>query len=231
MKNLAACFLAATLLTACGSDDEEPLSARDRCADQSYFVSGQLSVPGEDGEDLVFPFENSGSIQNGAIRGSEIILGVGELPRADDAPPLILKFRENVAESDPLDVVTNAVSEGPLTVTVADGTGVSNEVMRRSDLSLIEGCGIPNGSICAQVALDTTENGAVSDDDEKVFAASGGEVRFVDVDNVASRMKLDFTIELGRNVLTTGDESTGSISGCINAAYDRSGGGSGWVLR
>ncbi len=225
-------LLALTIVVSCSDDASEEPSARDRCAsdENSYAVSGELRIPSEEGEELVFPFDNAGSLDVGVIRGSEIVLGVGSLPRSEDAPPILLKFRENVASNDPLDVITNTVVEGPVTVTVADGSGVPNDATRRSDLSLVE-CGIPDGTICAQVALDTTGEGAISDDDEKVFAATGGEVRLVEVDNVASRLKMDFEIDLGRNVLTTGDTSSGVIRGCLNAEYDRSGGGSGWVLQ
>lgn len=221
----------AWMISACSDDEEKPQAPQERCGgDTTFFAAGEIVID-DDGEELVFEFENSGELDFGRIRSSEISLGVGQLPRAEDSPGLILKFRENIDEMDLLDVIANATDQDTVTVDVVDGSSIPPGTARRSDLS-IHTCGISDGTWCAQLALDSTEDRLISDDDEKVFAATGGRVELIEVDNRRSRLRLNFRVELGPNVLTTGDTSTGVIEGCIDARYERADGGmAGWQLR
>lgn len=230
MKRIVMAVGCVFLLASCGSDDDAEVSPRDRCSDtEGYHVEGQFVVDGD--SDLTFSFSNTSStLEDGYIRSGAIQIQPGLLKRAEDVPPILLKFRDNEDTTDLLDLLANATQDGSKTYAIADGTSVPSNAVRRSDLTLVE-CGLASGTMCAQMALDTTGDGVVGDDDEKVFAATGGEIRIVKVDNNRSRLRLDFQVELGTNVLTTGDASTGTIAGCINARYDSAGGGaSGWTL-
>ncbi len=209
----------------CG-DDEAPVPAIDRCEVEGYsiFATGQYVT-----EEGVFPINVALKEADGLIKDQELLIGMGTVQRDLDAPNLLFKIRENTQTNDLLDNFANSAAASPKTLSFTDASEPSATAVRRSDLATFS-CSIDDGTTCGQLAIDTADPGLISDNDDKVFNFVGGTFTIVDVNNSSSRVNFQFDAQLGRNVLKTGDTSSGQIQGCINAKY-ASAGSSGWTLR
>lgn len=221
-------FLPILLLPAligCG-DDEAPVAPIDRCKVEGYSVYATGEIVTEEG---VFPINVALKEAQGTIKSQELQIGMGVIVRDVDSPNLIFKVRENTQSNDLLDNFSNASTDGPATLSFTDASNPSATAVRRTDLASFD-CSIDAGTTCGQIAIDTADPGVISDNDDKVFNFVGGTFTVVDVNNSSSRVNFQFDAQLGRNVLKTGDTSSGHIQGCIGAKYT-SGGASGWSLR
>jgi len=209
----------------CG-DDEAPVPAIDRCAVEGYsvYASGQIVT-----DEGVFPINVALKAADGILKDQELLIGMGTIDRDVDSPNLLFKIRENTQTNDLLDNFANASAAAPAILSFTDASNPSSTAVRRTDLATFA-CSIDDGTTCGQLAIDTADLGLISDSDDKVFNFVGGTFTIVEVNNSSSRVNLQFDAQLGRNVLKTGDTSTGNIQGCINAKY-ASAGSSGWTLR
>lgn len=213
----------AALMVACG--DEEVVAPQDRCdADGlAVFATGEIVT-----EQGTFKVSASLPAADGEIAGQEMTLALGTVKRESDTPTLLFKLRENGQTNDLLDNLANASADGPATLTFVDASQPPVDAVRRTDLSVFS-CAMAQGTTCGQVALDTADPGVVSDADDKVYNLVGGTFTVEGVENATARVNFKFDAQLGRNVLKTGDTSTGRIQGCIRAKYASSS-AMGWTL-
>jgi hypothetical protein len=224
MKRLLCCLLI-PVLASCG-DDETVTPVSERCVVDGYAVYATGQIVTEDG---VFPISVKLKEADGLIKDQELLIGMGQIEREIDSPNLRFKIRENVQANDLLDNFANASAAAPATLLLVDTSNPPENVVRRSDLSTFS-CSIDAGSTCGQLALDTADPGLISDDDDKVYNFTSGQFTIESVNNSSSKVNFHFNVQLGRNILKTGDTSSGELQGCISAKY-ASAGSSGWTLR
>lgn len=223
MKRLAM-VAAALMFVGCGEDEE--VAPQDRCSAGGpvVFATGQIVTDAG-----TFKINTSLDEADGKIALQELQIGLGTLKRESDSPNLLFKVRENGQQNDLLDNYANASDAAAVVLNVVDTSNPSETAVRRSDLSTFD-CAIEDGTTCGQLALDTADPGVISDLDDKVYNFTGGTFTVEEVDNQRSRAIFSFDVELGRNILKTGDTSSGRVQGCINAQYS-SAGSMGWNLR
>lgn len=210
------CLLA--LLTACG-DDEVPAAAVDRCSADGYAVYAEGNILTDVG---VFKINTALKDAMGSIKGQEFQIQLGNLARDTDAPPLLFKIRENTLDNSLLDNFANGAEDGPLTLNLVDASSPPTNAARRTDLSTFD-CSIQDGTTCGQLAVDTADANVISDADDKVYNFTSGTFTVVEVQNLTSRLLMQFNVKLGPNVLESDDMSSGEIQGCFDVEYTSQG--------
>jgi hypothetical protein len=211
-------ILALSLLSGACADENEPPSPtpQTRCEADGLasFAQGQIVI-----DDTVYPITHSVAEADGRMRQQDVAVKLGVLERDMEEPvEMIFRVREALNPEHILDIFANLSTSGAKTLAVVDASGVDPSG-NRVDLGPFE-CGAAEDTICAQFGLDTTPDGLLTEDDEKVLNATGGEFTVVYVNNLTRKLHLQWSVELGSNVLSTGDTSSGSLAGCIIARYD-----------
>jgi hypothetical protein len=202
--------VAALGLLGCGPGLPDPTGA---CASEGFAMYAAYTLGGE--EVRVDAASGDGLFQAGQM--------YVRLPGSEE---LILRAYASDGTQTLLDRASRALDGGALSLEVVDATDPGAGSMNLSGLDRYE-CPFDGGKICAQLARDTNGDGLISDDDE-VFNARSGSVRFTAVEGLPNRIALDWDLELGGDV-TTGEEGSGATAGCVDTGY-ASGGGGTWVL-
>ena len=209
--------------SACGGE-EDPVPARERCADRSpqAYAEGTLSLSPNASSDV----SKEVAAASGVVDGSSLYL---TFPSAAGSKPLLLKLYVSDAAGGLLDRVAESIEQGRTSFEVVDATAPIAGSQNISGLNNYT-CVFADGKICAQVVVDENGDGLVSDDDARVFNAAGGEVVFTEVQGLSSTFRMDWALNLGGNLLDSEDTTTGNaLSGCLNTSYS-SNGGNRWEL-
>lgn len=216
----------AVALWSVGCGEDEAVAPQDRClaGGPVVFATGQIVT-----DTGTFKVNTSLAEADGKIAVQEMQIGLGTLKRESDTPELLFKVRENGQQNDLLDNYANASDTAPAVLNIVDASEPPTAAVRRSDLATFD-CAIEDLTTCGQLVVDTADPGVVSDNDDKVYNFTGGTFTVEEINNSTSRAIFSFDVELGPNILKTGDTSTGRIQGCINAEY-ASAGSMGWNLR
>ncbi len=215
-------FLSLTLLfVACGEEEEEeePVDPIDRCdaEDLRAFAEGSISV---DEETTTFEVSGADSAP-GRISANEIRIQLGSAvpPGGEEAEPVIMRIYD---PNSPLNFATHLselTESGPLELDVIDASEVPAGSQDLTSLDQFD-CSIDDdATVCVQVGFDSAGDGILFDDDELVYNAIGGTVTIDGFDPNPPTFSAHFDVQLGRNVLTFGDDSTGHFEGCLRPRY------------
>lgn len=223
MKRLLLPFV---LSVSVGCTEEEPVPPQERCAAEglAFFVSGSITT-----DDQLYPIENKGAELRGKVTDRELLVSLSTIAYGTTPPAILLNFRDNGQTEALLDKMANLTTNTPHTADLIDTVQVPVGAPRRTDLSTFD-CALEDQTICAQLAFDSSRDEVVDDTDAKVFHATGGTLTIDAVDNNRSQLRFTFDVELGKNVLSSADTSSGRLSGCVIAKYS-SAGAQGWSLR
>lgn len=219
----ATCLAVALFTLGCGDSDEEP-NPQTYCEDEKVNAYARGSV----GE-IKLNLERD-SIEGSTIIAQQVLLKLGDIERKEqgDKVPLLMRIFDAKIKSELLDAMANASLSEPKVLTVVDATKViAGSEQTRTDLSTYD-CSIQNDTICVQIGLDTNNDGQLLNDDAAAFNAASGTVTITRAQN--AQISLSWDVELGQNLLTFNDQSSGNFAGCIRARYATSGLGN-WQLR
>jgi len=218
-------FVLVLVCVACG-DDETPPTPQERCAADNLpiYVEGSVTT-----DEMTTTWTHAPTEARGKISEREMQVVAGNVEFGPNLPSVLLNFRENESSEPLLDLLANQTKDGPVELTVIDVTSVPSNAPRRTDLSTFP-CGLTSKAACVQVAYDTSRDEVVDESDARVYHAKSGSFTIGKVDNNLSRVFFHFDINLGKNVLTSADTSTGRVQGCVAARY-ASAGAQGWTLR
>ena len=221
-RRLLSCLVVFSVVgLGCGEpEQEDPIPPQQRCAEEGYktYLSGAIEGDDDISLDAANRQDTTGDILRQEIR---IHLGTARPPGADSAQTIILRLFDPHSESRTFATyLDNWTSEGPLELDVFDASDIG---AGSSDLTSLEdfGCAIEDdATICAQIGFDATQNELLGDEDELVYNASGGTVTIEGFNSSDRTFAAHWDLELGRNVLRYGDESSGQAQGCLRANYN-----------
>ena len=217
-RRLSFLLLATTLLltAACGGEpEEEEISPLLRCEEEGLkaYLVGSI-----DSEESSHPFlVRSSEEAPGFIGFNEIRLVVGSFaPPGSSSPlPVILRIFENDGRRNLIHRLSELTEEGPLSLQVADASLPPDGSQGRTSLSSYD-CSLEEGTFCIQIGFDSVGDQSLQDNDEFAYNGSGGSL---EIDIAERRVKVQFDLDLGPNVLGFQDSSTGTLQGCLAPRY------------
>ncbi len=209
------CGVVAMMCVASGCGEELP-DPRSACESEGFAMYGAVTLDGAE-------TRHEGAEGDGLFQASQMYV---RLPGVD-GPQVILRTYASDGTQTLLERVARDIDGGSVSLTVVDATDPGAGSMNVSGLDRYS-CNYEGGEICAQIVLDGNGDGLVSDDDE-VFNARSGTLRFTELSGLPNRIALDWTLELGGDV-TAGGEGGGSSQGCVDTGYETGGGGN-WLLK
>lgn len=227
-RRTAALSLSLSLcVAALGCGDEEPTYAPTaRCAALDLALVAEGTLEQREG--------GSGSAKLEAKTTDSEILGLQAWLRlpgynpGDGARPLIVRLYAGGA-GNLVTRIERATAAGPITLNVIDATEIPAGNVSATALDRYP-CSLEEGTICVQVGEDSNNNGALDDQDVRVFNAKSGAITIQPLDFTTRRLTLTYDVELGRNVIDVRSMTSGSLAGCLNAKYEVKG-ESGWSLK
>lgn len=220
---VVSCSALTLLATGCGEPEQAP-PPQEYCEAENVNAYARGSIGA-----FNLNLERS-TITGSTIIGQQVMLKLGDVARKKqgDKVPLLMRIYDNEIKSELIDAMANAIQDGPQTLTVVDASqGIDGSEQTRTDLSSFD-CSIKNGTICVQIGFDTNGDGQLLNDDDAAFNASAGTVTLKTAQS--AKFNLTWDIELGKNLLTHADTSSGKFTGCIRSRYETAGLGN-WQLR
>jgi hypothetical protein len=212
-----ALWVASLMIWGCGS--EETPEAEERCGEDGYkaFLVGSIEGGGVETD---LQISNSGDTPGLAnVNEMRLVVGMARPPGSAVELPVILRIYDTDGGRNLLLRLSEILDEEEAVhLTVTDASEVGAGSQGRTDLDGFD-CAFGEGKICVQLGFDSVGDQLLGDNDEHAYNATGGSVSFVGLDNVTRRVHVQLEVELGRNVLEFGDESTGSVGGCVSPGY------------
>lgn len=211
------------LATGCGNPPEAP-------APQEYCEVENVKAYARGGVGAFNLNLERSNITGSTIIGQQVMLKLGDVARKEqgDTVPLLMRIFDSKIKSELIDAMANASKSEPKVLTVVDtSAGVDGSEQTRTDLSTFD-CSIQNGTICVQLGFDTNGDGQLLNDDDAAFNAAAGTVTISSAQS--AKFNISWNIELGKNLLTFADTSSGKFEGCVRSRYETAGFGN-WQLR
>lgn len=218
-RHLLLLLLPITLL-ACGPAEEPAVAPKERCAADGLkaYLEGQITT-GDSSQSLQL---SARDIAQGSVELDEIRLQVGQAtpPGAESSQPVILRLFDSAGTRHLMHRLSENVATEPLTLQVADASDIGPGSQGRTSLAGFD-CAVDEGKICAQIGYDSNGDGTLHDDDKFAYNATGGTVTILKVDNQKRRIEIELDLEIGPNILTFQDQSSGKLEGCLAPRYSR----------
>lgn len=210
--------LAAIFVVGCG-EGEQP-DPRLQCDHQELKTFAVGSASTDDGTasfDLSTERDISGRITDNQIR---VHLGDASPPGTDETQPVLLYLTDPTSDGEFYRNLDDWTHDAPLVVDVVDASSLPPGEEDRMSVSHLD-CSIEqNGSICAQIGFDSANDEILGNDDEYVFNATGGTITIDGYDYGSQTFSMNWQFDIGPNVHSYQDQSTGDIEGCLRAGYD-----------
>lgn len=238
MKRLTVfALISSALLVACGEEETEepPPPAPERCQADDLKSYAEGAVFDDEQHTSLNLSSNDVSGRIFDDRELRIRLGNAAPPGEIKEQPVILRLVSNEEEPEftifAEQIADTTSPQEPMELQIYDATDYSG--LGSEDLTSLSdyGCSIDDdGTVCAQLGFDASNNGVLDDDDEYVFNAAGGTITIEGFSSSTGRLFAHWDIELGPNLFSFQDESRGDFEGCMWPEYDSRAPGDYWAL-
>jgi len=187
---------------------------QERCVEDGVAMSVGGVIGGARGFDQDF------AAGAGMIDEDDLILRFADVEIDGEPREVVLRLHASDATSAKTLIDLISESKAPITLDVANTTGVAVEGDTKTNITGFD-CAFADGKICAQVALGGNADGLITDGDFAAFNAAGGQVTIQEFGGLSRVLDVTWQVDLGEDLL--GATSSELLEGCASATYERTG--------